>query len=80
MNLLQGSLVKATAGHNIGQFFVVVKVEGNFVYICDGKERQLSNPKKKNIKHIAKTCEVISLEQLTNKKLKKLLNEYNKNV
>ncbi len=76
MNLLQGSLVKATAGHNIGKYFVVVKVEGGFAYISDGKERKLENPKKKNVKHIAKTCEVINLQEITNKKLKKLLSEY----
>ena len=76
MNVLQGSVVKSTAGHDKNAYFVAVSIQGNFVFIADGKERKLEKPKRKNIKHLDMTKSVIELHEITNKKLRKLLNEF----
>lgn len=78
MNVLQGSVVKSLAGHDKNSYFVAIRIDSRYVYIADGKERKLESPKKKNIKHIAITKSVIDLHEITNKKLRKLLNEFNK--
>lgn len=75
MNVLQGSVVKSTAGHDKGSYFVAVRTEEGYVFIADGKERKLEACKRKNIKHLDVTGKVIELHEITNKKLRKLLNE-----
>ncbi len=75
MDIFVGVIVKSKAGHRKGCNFAVVKIDKNYVYICDGKERKLENPKKKNIKHISVTAKSIDLFNISNKKLKTLLNE-----
>lgn len=76
MNLLQGSVVKSIAGHDKNCYFIVVKVEEGYVNIADGKERKLEKPKRKSIKHILVTSKKFDFKEITNKKLRKLLNEY----
>ncbi len=78
MNVLQGSVVRSLAGHDKDTYFVAVKADGSNVYIADGKERKLESPKKKNIKHLLVTQKSIELSGITNKKLRKLLNEFKK--
>ena len=80
MNLLQGSVVKSIAGHDKNTYFVVEKAEGGFVYIANGKERKLEKPKRKNIKHILVTSDKFDFKEITNKKLRRLLNEYENKV
>ncbi|MBQ8210691.1 MAG: KOW domain-containing RNA-binding protein [Clostridia bacterium] len=54
----------------------VVEIAENGVYVCDGKERPLENPKRKNPKHLAVTHYVLSPEKTaTNRSLKKALKE-----
>ena len=79
MDLFQGSIVKSRAGHDKNRYFVVLKIEGDYVYLSDGKERTIENPKKKNIKHIFLTSSKIELCEMTNKKLRVLLREYGNN-
>ena len=72
----QGRIVRSIAGHDKGEFFVVVKDEGNFVLLCNGKERKLENPKKKNKKHIALTSLLMSETELqTDCRLRRNLNK-----
>ena len=47
-----GSIVKACAGKEKGEIFVVVATEGNFVYLADGKRLKKEKPKKKSLKHV----------------------------
>lgn len=49
-----GDLVIATAGKEKNNFFLVVKVDEKFVYIADGKRVSVTEPKRKNEKHIQK--------------------------
>lgn len=73
MNAVKGSVVKSTAGRDQGRYFVAVAAEDRFVFIADGKERRLENPKRKNVKHISPTAYTIDITGMTDKKLKKLL-------
>ena len=40
------------AGHDKGRAYVVLKTDGSFAYLADGKIRKLANPKKKSLKHL----------------------------
>lgn len=72
-----GSVVRSNAGHDSGNVFVVVKIDEKYVYICDGKERPVERPKRKNPKHLTCTKSIIDEERLqTNRKLKKALSQY----
>ncbi len=77
MKSLYGSVVKSLSGHDKNSWYVIVKSNENYVYIANGKERKLEKPKLKNIKHIAVSNEVIDISEITNKQLRKLLNEFN---
>ena len=56
-----GSIVFSKAGRDKGKPFVVLRVEGDFVFLCDGKLRAADKPKKKKCKHIAVTNTVNEL-------------------
>jgi len=72
-----GKIVCSKAGRDKGYFMVVVKNEDDFVFVCDGKERPLERPKKKNIKHLQFTNTVLGEDSFkTNKHLKKALAVY----
>lgn len=69
-----GQLVCSKAGRDKCYFMVVVKEEDNFVYVCDGKERPLERPKRKNIKHLQFTNTILEENSFkTNKALRKEL-------
>lgn len=76
MNVVKGSVVKALAGRDQDRFFVAVAVEDRCVFIADGKERKLSRPKRKNIKHISPTGRIIDMTDMTDKKLRKLVSAF----
>lgn len=50
----RGVIVKAIAGKEKNQVFVVVDVKDNYVYLADGKRVKYQKPKKKSVKHIQK--------------------------
>ncbi len=77
MILTTGSVVRAKAGRDKDNFFVVVKLETGFAYICDGKRRKLENPKKKNVIHLEVT-NTVTESMDTNRKIRKFLSEYTK--
>ena len=45
-------IVLSIAGHDKGRLFVVLRTEGDFVWLADGKERKLDAPKRKRRKHV----------------------------
>ncbi len=79
MEAKPGMIVRAMAGREEGRFMAVTSVKDGFVYLADGKERKLSAPKKKNIKHVAFTKAEINIDNLTDKGLRSFLREYNGN-
>lgn len=72
-----GRIVCSKAGRDKGYFMVVVDANEDYVFVCDGKERPLNRPKRKNIKHLAFTNTVLEADSFnTNKSLKKALAVY----
>ena len=67
-----GSVVLANAGRDKGRYFVAVAAS-------DGKERKLEKPKRKNIKHISPAGVNISTDELTNRKLRRLIQGFDPN-
>jgi len=76
VNAVKGLIVKAIAGRDSEGYFVVTGCEDKFCYIADGKSRRLSSPKRKSKKHLSFTGDVIDLNDITDKKLRKVLSEY----
>lgn len=77
MEIKIGSVVRSRAGHDSNAMFAVVGVDDKYVYICDGKERPVQRPKRKNPKHISATNFIVDDEDLqTNRKLKKALAKF----
>ena len=75
MKIEKGRVVKAAAGRDKGSYFVITEMEENYVFIADGKRRKLSLPKRKNLKHLRFTDNVIELN-MTDKKLRNVLSRY----
>ena len=72
-----GRIVCSKAGRDKGYFMVVVESKEGYAFVCDGKERPLERPKRKNIKHLQFTNTVLGNESYkTNKQLKKALAVY----
>lgn len=47
-----GMLAWSRAGHDCGQLYVIAAVEGDCVFLTDGRLKPLEKPKKKKMKHI----------------------------
>ena len=78
MEYTRGQIVRSLAGHDKGDFQVVLSVEGKYVTLCDGKRRSLEKPKKKKIVHTGATGCVVSKDCLeTNRKIREALRNYN---
>ena len=77
MELKPGMVVENRSGHDKG-FFAVVRLEGGYAYIANGRSRLLEKPKKKNPKHLFLTESVLNMESVTtDKKLRAALWPYN---
>ena len=76
MELKKGQIVKSLKGHDKGNLFMVAGFDEKRVLLCDGKERKLSKPKSKNLKHIELTDFEVDLKAAdTDRKLRKTLNK-----
>jgi len=47
-----GMFAISLAGHDKGQMYVILKEDGEYVYLSDGRLRPIDKPKKKKRKHI----------------------------
>lgn len=47
-----GMAAISMAGHDEGQLYMILKAEGEYVFLADGRLRTIEKPKKKNVKHI----------------------------
>ncbi len=47
----QADIVRSTAGHDSGQLFVVLRADGEYLFLADGKGRKLESPKRKKRRH-----------------------------
>lgn len=75
MELKKGSVVISLKGRDKNRLMCVVEVNKNGVYVCDGKERKLVNPKLKNPKHIMFIGSQLSETQMhSDRSVRKALN------
>jgi len=73
--ICKGSLVYSRAGRDKGTLFLVLRAEGEYVYLTDGDTRRVEKPKRKKLKHINKTntvCEM-DFDNVTNSDVRKAL-------
>lgn len=69
-----GQIVCSKSGRDKGYFMVIVGIENGEYFVCDGKERPLERPKKKNAKHLTFTGTVLCEDDFkTNRQLRKAL-------
>ena len=69
-----GRVVISSAGRDKTKVMVIVKETENYLLVCDGKERRLTRPKRKNPKHLRLTKLYLEAHQLeTNRDLRKAL-------
>ena len=75
-----GSIVLAKSGHDKGSCFVVMGLESErYVYIANGKQRPVENPKRKNIKHREEIHNAQKFEaqgEPTNKQIRRFIAAY----
>lgn len=73
---ITGQIVISKAGHDKGQFYIILNSDLKYVYLIDGKQRLIDSPKRKNKKHIQKVSKILE-EPFTNEKVYKFIKECN---
>lgn len=79
----KGFIVRATAGKEKNQVFVVVEAKENFVYLADGKRLKVLKPKMKSVKHIQKASTKkfpIQLLEIKDEKVNAEIRKFLKNL
>ena len=72
-------VVVSTAGHDSGQLFYVIRTDGVYVELVNGKDRTLEKPKRKKRKHVSKVlraetrvaAKLLSGDKVLNSELRK---------
>ncbi len=73
---LRGQVISSVAGRDKGYLMAVTDYDKNYVYVCDGKERRLAQPKRKNPKHVSRTKWILNESQMhSDRRLRKALAE-----
>ena len=84
MNLYKADIVQSLAGHDKGDYFFVMDITEEHVFLADGKTRTTEHPKRKNRKHVRKAARIDSLvvskihsgDKVLNSELRRTLAEY----
>jgi len=82
--LTEADIVVSLNGRDAGKVFLVIKTEGEYVHIADGKTRKYEKPKRKKGKHVkfeAKAHGMISEKlaegtKVTNNEIRRYMAEY----
>ena len=53
-NVIISDVVVSTAGRDAGEWFYVIDEDQTYLYLANGKDRQLDKPKRKKRKHVQK--------------------------
>ena len=61
---MKGRLAFSRAGHDKGKLYLIVRQEGERVWLADGRTRSVQDPKKKNRKHIQPAGQEFSEEEV----------------
>lgn len=75
MDFVRGLVVRSLKGRDKGDFFVVLEVCDGCILVCDGKNRPLEKPKKKNPIHLAATNTLLS-SMNTNREVRRFLSTF----
>ena len=71
-----GQVVISNAGRDKGAALVVTAITAHGVLVCDGKQRPLERPKRKNPRHLLPTAYHLDAPAMaTNRRLKRALRE-----
>ena len=54
LEFMIADVVEATAGRESGKWYYVIGADEDFLYLANGKDRSLENPKRKKRKHASK--------------------------
>ena len=74
MDIKSGTVVRSVAGHDKGELMLLLATDSKSALVCDGRQRRLEKPKRKNLKHIKATSFTLSEEETqSNKRLRKAL-------
>ena len=81
-------VVVSTAGRDRDQLFYVIGTEGVYTLLCNGKDRTLEKPKRKNNKHVSKVlraetrvaAKISSGDKVLNSELRKDLAMIRQNI
>ena len=47
-----GGVCQSTQGRDKDKYYLIAQVDGEFVFVADGKYKLISAPKRKNLKHL----------------------------
>ncbi len=61
---MTGMLVRSSAGHDRDRLYLVVREEGDMLWLADGTIRPLQKPKKKRRKHVRPELQGFSREEV----------------
>ena len=83
----KGYFARSKAGHDKDTLYVILDRDDRFVYLSDGRLKEVNNPKKKKEKHlqfIASQAEGIAAKldlglEITNEDVRRSLKLYNQN-
>ena len=81
-------VVVTTAGRDCGQLFYVLKTDGVYAQLVNGKDRTLEKPKRKKLKHVSKVlraetrvaAKLIAGDKVLNSELRKDLAAIRQNI
>lgn len=84
MEISKANIVRSNAGRDQGKLFYVLRVEGEYLLLADGKTRKVEAPKRKKRRHVLFVAEeanrlsekIRSEEKVTNSELRKALAAY----
>jgi ribosomal protein L14E/L6E/L27E len=78
-----GTVLRSLAGRDQGYLLCAMGMDGDAALVCDGKERPLERPKRKNPKHLAPVATIPTLAQRDmagNRALRKALNRWERKL
>jgi|GEM_PF-62919 len=55
---LPGQLVRSIAGRDKGAYYLIYKIEGEYLLLVDGVKRGAISPKRKNCRHVQRSNKV----------------------
>lgn len=73
-----GMLAKSKAGHDKDKVYIIIDIQGEYVYLADGRLKTICNPKKKKLKHVQLICRAHELSRADDVEIRKILKDYSK--